>query len=435
MPYARILQFPLAALFILQPLVVYIASYESEQCDDKAVHFYAAMYSSAGAEGRADFEAMVVPFIRASETDERWPRTNFRLRSPVYYPLSNFAISFFHGPGRTYGESVKWGLFAITAVAVLAVVAVGSATPLGFLPVVLVLTLIAFRVVPADPVTATLRDGVHPMVSWVPRGAGATVVLTTMLAFGARRWWLFAFSLVFVSLYHVALGLLVAILAGVAAALYRVFDCVGPRYRYGLFALGVAGGISSLFRTGFLGALVYLHGRLQESGEAGDFDGRVFRFGLLFLYALVAAAAVISVPQVSDLVQALSGLSERHVGQIPERLAGCTYAAFVMCMVVGVRRWFPVLAERRPTWMRVIPHLRPVPVMVAILIVIGGSHAAMYARVVRGETGFARGTCDHEAVMLPERLSELTLDREDEPRLFLSLGEYIRGFPERTVDE
>ena len=101
MTYTRLIQPLLAALFILQLLVVYIDSYAPGDCADKAMYFYTAMYATAPAETRIAFETMVAPFIRAFESDPRWPRMDFKLRSAVFYPLANVAIAFFHDRNRT----------------------------------------------------------------------------------------------------------------------------------------------------------------------------------------------------------------------------------------------------------------------------------------------------------------------------------------------
>src|SRR6185436_7846018 len=101
-----------AFFFALQPLVVYVAAYHSRDCDDKAVHFFSAMYWQAPAERRAALGTALEPFVRAHEHDAAWWRTAFRLRQTATYPLANVAIALFHRPERHFTESVRDGLFA-----------------------------------------------------------------------------------------------------------------------------------------------------------------------------------------------------------------------------------------------------------------------------------------------------------------------------------
>lgn len=414
----------LAVFFILLPLVPYLASYNPDDCDDKAVHFYSAMYFLAPAKDQGAFQAMTRPFVRAYENDPRWERTAFRLRSVNTYPLANVAISLFHHRDKHYTEGVKWGLLAVTLISVLAVVLIGSTTPFGFWQTVLVLNLIAFHLIPADLPIGPVPNLMHPFISYVPRGAAAAMVIAAVLAFAAKRPSLFIISLLLVFLWHAGLALVNAGLALTAAALFWVvtrYQLLHTPFLYLLFGLGLLGGLGTLLRTGIIGCLLYLYSRHIKGIEV-DFHHRAFLFGLLFLFMAIIGSAIAAIPQVGQLLQSATGLAVAR--ELPQRLIGSTYSLLVLSTVVGGRLLYSYATSSFPQ-LRSQPKRAQLGVaVIVILLIIGLTHRAVNAKVWQRKLGFFQATCQEARILaLPENLSHLSLD--DEPTLFLSLGHYL----------
>ena len=423
MKYSALIKVPLAIVFILQPLVVYVAKYTPGDCDDKAVHFYSAMYFSAPARDRAAFETMTRPFVQAFEQDLAWPRTAFRLHAAGIYPLPNVAISFFHHRDTAYTESVKWGLFTATLLAVLTVALIGGTTPFGLWQTLLVLSLIAFDLIPASLVIGHVPGNMHPFRWYAPRGAGAVIVIAAILTLATGRRRLSVISLLLVFIWHAGLGLLVAGVVLPGTALHWVVT----RYRllhappfYGLFGLGLLLGPGALLHTSIVGGLVYFYSRHVRDKEV-DFHHRAFLLSLLVLFTAIVGSAIAAMPAAGQLLQSAVGLAV--ASQVPARLSGVEYSLVVLSVVLAGRFVLDEIIRFARSKNHVVS-AQPIFWVVLILITIGLTHRTVYARVIRRDTAFFRVTCQRARILpLPDDLSHLSLD--DEPTLFLSFGHYL----------
>jgi hypothetical protein len=377
---------PVAIVFLVQPLLVYVGSYERRDCDDKAVHFFTAMYFRAPEADREAFRAAIEPFVRNNEADPKFLRTSFRLQVPINYPLANLAISFFHGPDRHYADSVKWGLFTVATIALLIIVWIGSRTPFGFWQTVLVLNLIAFHTIPADFLIGSVPARQHPFITYVPRGTGSVMIVATVLAFAARRWVVCALSVLLVFLWHAALGLVNAAVVMTAAGLFAVVD----RYR---------------------------PSRLW----ADEFYQRALALALLALCVAGVLSKVVAVPRVGGVLQTVTGVS--LVTTIPLRLTGMRYCLVVLVAVLGARLLYCCARQRlRPRLDRSAPELTAVAV--AVLFAIGLTHSALYTQVLKQEGAFFQPQCQQTTVVaLPENQSALSAS--DQATVFRSFGDYL----------
>jgi hypothetical protein len=373
---------PLALLFLLQPIVVYVAEFPPDECDDKAVHFFSAMYFAASATSRATVEQMTRPVVLASDDEDRQQRANFRLGSTAAYPLTNMAITLVHGRDTWYTESVKWSRLGVTLLAVVTVALIAGATPFGLWYTILVLNLIAFDVIPAFGI-GPVPDNAHPFITSAPRGSGSLLVIAIVLALAARKRGLFCLSLALVFLWHVGQGLLVV----------------------------------SVVLPGAVG--FWLVTRRHDL----DFTGRALVLTLLVLSASMIVSTVAAAPAVGRLLEEVAG---SPVGrQVPQRLAGVEYSLLVLGVVVGVMLAVDRLATRFAWLQKQRPGVR-IGAALFILGVIGGLHARMYSEVlVRRSTGFfSQPLCERTPLIpLPEQAARLSLG--DEPALFLSLGTYL----------
>ena len=145
----------------VQPLVVYLVKFPADDCDDQAVHFYAAMRSRATDETRATFDDSIRPFVAANEKSSNWMRTEFRLRFSWVYPLANVVIRFFNKPDRPYIDSARFGLLTVTALGLAVILMIGATSPFGLFETAFVLNLLAFRWITLSPLHGADVPGHH----------------------------------------------------------------------------------------------------------------------------------------------------------------------------------------------------------------------------------------------------------------------------------
>ncbi len=380
---------PLAVVFLLQPLVSYVASYDPRDCDDKVVHYFSAMYTRASHAQRDAFHEGIAEFVRASEHDARWPRTSFRLLSVNSYPLANAIISVVHHPEVSYADSVKWSLLVVTLVAVVFVALMASATPFGFWPAVLTVNLIAWQVIPTKPVLGVVPVNMMPFLSYVPRGAGSLLVIAIVLCFAARRWWLCAACVLAVFLWHLGLGLILAIVVPPGLALASLL-----------------------------------------ARRTTDFDDRALLACLVVLALAMAVSKLTSIPAVDATIQSLTNLHEdQHVRM---RLLGSEYSLCVLAVVVAGRRLVEWISRQLPLLERLGSETGSRIAILFILTAIGIWHAPSFAAVAREQSGFFNPTCGRTAsVPLPSNWKKLRLGNEES--LFRSFGDYLLAL--RYVDD
>ncbi|HXC50548.1 MAG TPA: hypothetical protein VN634_06690 [Candidatus Limnocylindrales bacterium] len=327
--------------------------------------------------------------MRTSEHDARWPRTSFRLLSVNSYPMANAIISVVHRPTMPYSDSVKWSLLLVTLLAIVFVALTASATPFGFWPALLTVNLIAWQVIPTGPVLGKVAVNMMPFLSYVPRGAGSLLVIPIVLCFAARRWWLCAACVLCVFLWHLGLGLILAIVV----------------------PLGLA--LASL-----------------PARRITDFHDRALVASLVVLALALAVSRLTSIPAVDASIQSLTNLHEdQHVRM---RLLGSEYSLCVLVVVVAARRLVGWLGAQVPLLARLGSETGSRIAIASLLVAIGLWHAPSFAAVAREQSGFFNPTCGRAvSVPLPSNWKQLRLSNE--ASLFRSFGDYLLAL--RYVDD
>lgn len=408
----------LALVFAAQPLVVYLAAYHSRDCDDKAVHFFAAMYSRASTERRAQLRAALEPFVRAHEAEPDWWRTDFRLREAGrYHPLANAAIAFFHRPEDHFAVSVRKGLLAVTVLAELAIIALAGWTPFGVFPTLLVLELIAFHAIDSTWFIGEFPRNMHPFLWYVPRAVGAVLVMPVVLGVAARRPVACVASLAVLGLLHAWLGVVCAALAGAALvgfALLTRYEGLRRPLTYGLLGLGLFGSPELRFTTCVVAGVLYGCGTTRGGDDATAFDRRALVFAALLFFVVGATSAVLSSEM---LLRALGDAPNLFVvREVPARLTGVRYTLLVLGAVLAARLALRRLPERASRL--------AIPATLALLVIVPLANPAPYARVRARQSGFFVPNClEARTIPLPAGIAELSL--RDEPTLFLSFAQYL----------
>lgn len=408
----------LVAIFAAQPLVVYMAAYHPRDCDDKAVHYFGAMYGRASSERRAELQIMLEPFVRAHESDPLWWRTDFRLREAGRYnPLANAAIAFFHRPEERFTIGVRNGLLAVTVLGELAVLVLATRTPFGIIPTLLVLELIAFHAIDSTWLIGQFPRNMHPFLWYVPRAVGALLVMPVVLGVAARRPAVAVVSIIVQALLHTWLAMICAGLAGLALlgfTLLERFDGFRRPLTYALLALGLFGTIDLRIATGIVAVVLYACGTVANGDDRLRFDRQALVFASLFFFAAGAVSSVFS--SATALHMLGDAPSSFVLRELPARLTGVRYTLLVLGMVLAARlalRRLPAAALRFAT-----------PALLALLVLVPVTTPLPYTRVRNREGGFFVPNCpEARAIPLPAGVPELSL--QDEPTLFLSLAQYL----------
>lgn len=381
---------PLALAILAVPVVMYMATYPAGDCDDKAVHFFSAMYNQASRIEQQAFHQTIQPFIGTNISHPRWERTAFRLQLPGTYPLADIAIAAAHTGNRDYSEDVKWGLFATTVVAVIVVSLLGLRIPLGLWITSVTLSLIALyggvlaRLDTLFPYNVYPFLDYPPFFSYVPRGAGALLAIPTVLGIAARKPWVAVAGVMGMFFWHTGLGLL-----------------------HGLL---VAGTLVLFWLLSHHKKLAVLQSNLLL---------RAIVFGFLLLGASLAASALALLPFTRHLVTKVSG--DIVATQLSERLVGVQWTLFVFVIVLGGFLLVYAASQRLALGKKLIPLA---VAGVGILLALGVWRAPALAKAIRGEGGFFQAYCrEVRVLLLPEQLSELSLS--DEPTMFVSFANYF----------
>jgi hypothetical protein len=407
-------------LICVQPLVVYLEKFKKDECDDKAVHFYAAMRSGATAEARAAFDNGIRPFVAANEKTSDWMRTEFRLRTWWMYPLANVAIRFFNKLGRSYPDSVRFGLLTVTALGLAVILVIGATSPFGLFETAFVLNLLAFRWIALAPLHGIEdSEDYFPFVTYVPRGLAAALVIGVIVALAARRTMLFVILAMLPILWHVVLGAIeipILLLGAFLSWCAWRFNMLGPVLLISLLTVAASGGVNVALVAAPFAGFFYFYCIKGSSDFSVDPYDRAFLLTLLSLLSARCVSLLGSRPSLISYVDRLTSIP--YGEQLAERLAAVEYSLFVLLVYVSARLLVRYLGRGSEDTQRV--HVG----MSAVLIALSMAHLNYYSHVVRAKTSFFTQRCVMaQIIQLPEGMADLSL--EDEPSLFLSFGRYI----------
>jgi hypothetical protein len=406
-------------LICVQPLVVYLEKFLEDDCDDQAVHFYAAMRSGATAEARAAFNNGIRPFVAANEKTSNWMRTEFRLRAWWVYPLANVVIRFFNKPGRSWLDSVRFGLLTVTAVGLAVILVIGAMSPFGLFETAFVLNLLAFRWIALAPLHGEVPGQYFPFVTYVPRGLAAALVIAVIVALAARRTLLFVILAILPILWHVVLGAIeipILLLGAFLSWCAWRSNMLGPVLLVSLLTVAASGGLNVALVAAPFAGFFYFYCIKGSSDFSVDPYDRAFLLTLLSLLSARCVSLLGSRPSLISYVDHLTSIPYGY--ELAERLSGVEYSLFVLLAYVSARLLVRYLGRGSEDTQRV--HVG----MSAVLIALSMAHLNYYVHVVRAKTSFFTDRCVMaQIIQLPERMADLSL--EDEPSLFLSFGRYI----------
>lgn len=406
----------------MQPLVIYLTAYDPGDCDDKAVHYYSAAYFSAPQE-RKNLVASLYK-NQSQEADGNFPeRTVFRLESAYYYPLADILINAFSIDNAHFADAVKYGLLAVTIVAIAAVVAISSKTPLGFWQSVLVINLIAFYSIKLHFIVEQVPRNMHPFITYVPRGAAALMIIPAILTFAARKPALFILSLATIFLFHVGSAMLIIPIVLVSAVIFLIFErlkLTKSRYFYLLFPTGIIGGVDTFVSTVAIGFGIWLVDTFKAS-KSLEFYKKAFYFGSLTLFVSTFTSAVASQPRVTGFITAATGSAT--FSEIPQRLTGVQYSILVLLVVLFARLMIDYLQiDYFKSKKRI--KIKVSVVVISVLIILSLNHLSEYLWVVKRVSGFFLPSCTAaQSLSLPRDMNKLKL--LDEPSFFVTLGNYL----------
>ena len=414
----------LGVLFLLQPLVIYLTAYDPGDCDDKAVHYYSAAFATASEKGRIDFFKTIKPFIVANSENPSWQRTDFRMHSANNYPLTNFLISQFQKDSEHFTKAVNTGLLVTTLLAILVVVLIGTRTQFGFWQTTLVLNLIAFYTVKIHFLVDQMPRNMHPFIAYVPRGAGALMVIPIVLAFASRRWFLLAISLCLTFFWHIGLGLIsasLAILAIVAYILVTKYKLHKNNLIFIPLLAGVVGGVNSTVAMVVLGLVLYVF-KNKVGINLKDFYHRAFLFGYCLFLIVTLTIIYTSVPQVSLLLGSITG--DPVFQELPIRLAGIAYTLLVLLTVIGIRIFGVYFFGKYMSFKKRPVYISTWFICILIMSFLFLNHLPEYSWIARGASGFFLTTCREVTVYkIPNELNHVSLGAESD--MFVSFGKYI----------
>lgn len=421
---AFLLKALLAAIFLLQPLVVYLTAYDPGDCDDKAVHYYSAAFSIASEKNRNDFFKTISPFTGSNSKSPSWQRTEFRLQSANNYPLANLFISLFQSDKEHFTKAVNMGLFLVTLTAIIVVLLIGSKTQFGFWQATLVLNLIAFYSVKIHFLVEQVPRNMHPFIAYVPRGAGALMVIPLVLAFASRKWLLVVISLFLTFFWHIGLGLISSALAICAIFTYLLVTKY-KLYKSNLIFMpllaGVVGGMNSVVTMLVLGLVFYIF-KNRVGINLKDFYHRAFLFGFFLFLIITLTITYTSIPKVSLLLGSVGG--DPVFQELPIRLAGIAYTLLVLLTVLGIRIFGVYFFEKYLSFKKKPTYVSTSFLCILIMSFLFLNHLPEYSWVARGASGFFLPTCREVTVYkIPDDLKNITL--ANEPNIFVSFGNYI----------
>jgi len=406
-------------LMCVQPLVVYLEKFAEDDCDDQAVHFYAAMRWGATAEARAAFDNGIRPFVAANEKSFNWMRTEFRLRVWRVYPLANMAIGFFNKPGRSYVDAVRFGLLTVTALGLAVILVIGATSPVGLFETAFVLNLLAFRWIALPPLHGEVPANYYPFVTYVPRGLAAALAIAVILALASRRKLLFLVLAFLPILWHAVLGaveMAIFLLGAILSWGAWRFNKLGPVLLISLLTVAASGGVKvALVAAPFAGFFYFYCIKVSLKFSVDPYE-RAF---LLTLLTLLSARCVSLLGSKPSLIRYVEHLSSIPYGeQLADRLSAVEYTLFVLLVYVSARLLVRYFARGSEDTQRV--HVG----MCALMLALSLAHLDDYIHVVRAKTPFFTDRCVMaRTVQLPEGMADLSL--ENEPSLFLSFGRYI----------
>ena len=306
-------------LMCVQPLVVYLERFPEDDCDDQAVHFYAAMRSGATVEARAAFDNGIRPFVAANEKSSNWMRTEFRLGASWVYPLANVVIRFFNKPGRSYVDTVRFGLLTVTALGLALILVTGATSPFGLFETAFVLNLLAFRWIALAPLHGEVPGNYSPFVTYVPRGLAAALVIAAIVALAARRTLLFLVSTFLPILWHVVLGAIempILLLGAILSWCAWRFSMLGPVFLVSLLTVAASGGVQmALVAVPFAGFFYFYCIKVSPDFSVDPYE-RAFLLTLLTLLSARCVSLLGSRPSLLRYVEHLTSIP--HGEQLAE---------------------------------------------------------------------------------------------------------------------
>ena len=417
--------FTTAVFFLLQPMVVYLSSYDPGDCDDKAVHYFSAAYSSASPNKRLELENILRSSKEEAKIESFGERTEFRLKSANNYSLANLAITAFHRIKPNFNDSVRFGLAAVMLIALLFTILVSSETPFGFWQSVLVVNLVAFYSIKLNFIVSQIPRNMHPFIAYVPRGGGALLALPIVLAFAAKKPFLLLLSLIFIFLIHAGLGVIVfllIIMSYVVLLVIQKYKLAQNPFAYIPLAGTILAGLPTFVASVSLGLLFYVFSK-KIKAENSDFYNRIFEFGTIMLALAIVSSDLIANPLISNILSNFLGNS--ILQELPQRSSGVEYVLAVLLTVVSVRIIYNFLVAKK----YLIVQAKAKYISVTALIVIALSfltlnHLSEYHWVLKKSTGFFFGSCHATSLDLSRNSHQLTIEGGSVV-FFKSLGDYL----------
>jgi len=477
----RALKFLLFLLLVAQPVWVYLVRYVDKDCDDKAVHFYAAASLFGPGEKVRAIRANIREWSRAEE--EAWRRQRFvtRMTGATNYMAADVFIKAIRmwqlrggrGPEEApyYSWAVRIAFFCMLILAFGNLLVAGWRSPPGIWFVLVAANLVAFTVIRVPVLVSGPRDTMHSFISYVPRGSATLFVPAMFLLYAAGRRVHFAFSGCMLYLWHGGMSIL---MFAVMLPLLLIVDRLSARFardgaegpgiglverfiypvvilllcscavlvaRASAFPLpeSVVSGATREELPAAWSCAVYVAfylGLAYACLKSGIVDVRD-RFGSRFVLVSAGFVALCGVCGMLVASEAARAAMERVSGsqlvyEIPKRLSGARYLvqstliAFVVLSVARrcARVRISLAGGRRKAL--------AVGAVMAVMLAAGITLRAVvnsnprYDLLGKGKTSFFRDDeCEHVKAVPVTAETLADLDPLQEPEFFYSLGEWL----------
>lgn len=417
--------FSFATFFLLQPMVVYLTSYDPGDCDDKAVHYFSAAYFMASSDKRQRLESILNSIKKEAQIESFGERTDFRLRSVNNYALANLTIATFHRIKPEFNNSVKYGLATVTLIALVVAVLLSSKTPFGYWQSVFVVNLIAFYSIKINFIVSQIPRNMHPFISYVPRGGGALLVLPIVLAFAAKKPLLMLVSLIFIFLIHTGLGVIIfplVFLSWLVLLVIHKYKLAQNPFSYLPLLVMVLTGLPTFIASVSLGLLFYVFSKKVKAANS-DFYNRIFEFGTIMLAVTIISVGIITNSLFTKSLSNFLGASIMQ--ELPQRFGGIKYVLAVLLTVVSIRLFYNFLVERKYFVVKAkVKYLSLTGLIIIALSFLTLNHLSEYQWIMKKSTGFFYGSC--QTVFLDLSKNSHQLKVESGPVVFFtSLGNYL----------
>ena len=208
----------LFSILVAQPVFVYLIKYVDTDCDDKAVHFYAAAHLFGRAEKKQAIHRMIPKWAELEETVDRRRRLITRLTSATNYIAADAFIRGIRAwqlrggrdPAQApyYSWAVRIAFLSMLMASFGNLLIAGRRSPPGVWLILVAANLVAFTIIRVPVLVSGPRPTMHTFVSYVPRGSASLFVLTMFLCYAAKRRLHFVLSGLMLYLWHGGMSIL-----------------------------------------------------------------------------------------------------------------------------------------------------------------------------------------------------------------------------------